>query len=138
MNPFRFLRRRLRRRLILLVGLWMVALAVILLTASVWGTREVSERALNERLYLAKALANNMDQVLKSNLVLLQEASLNVRNQLDRKDFKRIQEVLRETYFRSLFTDRVFLLDRDGKLIWAEPHRLMAKLQDVRTPQLQR
>ena len=131
MNPFRFLRRRLRRRLILLVGLWMVALAVILLTASVWGTREVSERALNERLYLAKALANNMDQVLKSNLVLLQEASLNVRNQLDRKDFKRIQEVLRETYFRSLFTDRVFLLDRDGKLIWAEPHSAESVLGEL-------
>jgi len=133
MNPRRFLRRSLRRRLILLVGLWMVALAVILLMASMWGTREVTERALNERLYLAKALANNMDRVLKSNLVFLQEASLHVRSYLETKDFKGIQETLRETYFRSLFTEGVFLLDDQGALIWAEPHNSAETLGDLST-----
>jgi len=136
MNPFRFLRTSLRRRLILLVGLWMVALAVILLVASMWGTREVSERALNERLYLAKALANNMDQVLRSNLVFLQEASLNVRSDLEKKDFKGIQEVLRETYFRSIFTDGVFLLDQQGGLIWAEPHNAAEAFDELSSIQV--
>jgi signal transduction histidine kinase len=131
MNPLGFLRRSLRRRLILLVGLWMVALAAILLMASLWGSREVTDRALDERLYLAKALANNMDQVLKSNLVLLQEASLNVRSRLERNDLKGIQEILRETYFRSIFTEGVFLLDDHGKEIWAEPHHSAAGLGEL-------
>ena len=109
----------------------MVALAAILLTASMWGTREVSERALNERLYLAKALANNMDQVLRSNLVFLQEASLSLRSHLENKDFKAVQEILRETYFRSLFTEGVFLLDEHGGLIWAEPDKAASTLDDL-------
>lgn len=107
----------------------MAALAAILLMASMWGTREISDRALNERLYLAKALANSMDQVLKSNLVLLQEASLNVRGYLANNDLKGVQEVLRETYFRTLFTEGVFLLDSQGKLLWVEPHN-PARMQD--------
>ena len=93
-----FLRRSLRRRLILLVGLWMVALAAILLAASMWGTQEVSERALNEREHLAQALADNIDYVLKSNLVSLQEASLTIRGRLENNDLQGVKKALQETY----------------------------------------
>ncbi len=109
----------------------MAALATILLMASMWGTREISDRALNERLYLAKALANSVDQALKSNLVILQEASLNLRGHLVSGDLKGMREVLREAYFRSLFTEGVFLLDERGKLLWIEPHSLARMGDDL-------
>jgi signal transduction histidine kinase len=122
MKALVFLRRSLRRRLILLVGLWMVALAAILLAASMWGTQEVSERALNERQHLAQALADNIDYVLKSNLVLLQEASLTIRGRLENNDLQGVKKALQETYLRSLFTESVFLVDGQGKTVWVEPY----------------
>ncbi len=116
------LRTSLRRRLILLVGLWMAALAAILLTAGMWGTQEVSERALNERQYLAQALADNIDYVLKANLIALQEASLTIRGRLENNDFQGVKKALQETYLGSLFTESVFLVDGQGKTIWVEPY----------------
>ncbi|MEK6562472.1 MAG: hypothetical protein AABZ59_04760, partial [Candidatus Binatota bacterium] len=61
MNPFRFLKRNLRGRIVLLVGLWMVALATILLVSSQWGSQELSSRAMSERQHLVQALADNLD-----------------------------------------------------------------------------
>jgi len=122
MKALVFLRRSLRRRLILLVGLWMVALAAILLAAGIWGTQEVSERALNERQHLARALAENIDSVLKSNLVSLQEATLTIRGRLENNDLQGIKKALQETYLRSLFTESVFLVDGQGKTVWVEPY----------------
>src|SRR3990172_1587176 len=122
MKAFVFLRRSLRRRLILLVGLWMVALAAILLAASMWGTQEVSERALNERQHLAQALADNIDYVLKSNLVSLQEATLTIRGRLENNDLQGVKKALQETFLRSLFTESVFLVDVQGKTVWVEPY----------------
>lgn len=122
MNARFFLRRSLRQRLILLVGLWMVTLGAIVLAASLWGTQEVSERALNERQHLAQALADHIDYVLKSNLVSLQEASLTIRGRLERNDLQGLKETLQETYLRSAFTESVFLVDGQGKTVWVEPY----------------
>jgi len=94
MKALVFLRRSLRRRLMLLVGLWMVALAAILLAAGMWGTQEVSERALNERQHLAQALAGNIDYVLKANLISLQEASLTIRGRLENHDLQGAKKIL--------------------------------------------
>jgi len=123
MKALVFLRRSLRRRLMLLVGLWMVALAAILLAAGMWGTQEVSERALNERQHLAQALAGNIDYVLKANLISLQEASLTIRGRLENNDLQGVKKILQETYLRSLFTESVFLVDAQGKTVWLEPYQ---------------
>ena len=121
MNPFRFLKRNLRGRIVLLVGLWMVALAGILLISSQWGSQELSGRVLSERQHLVQALADNLDYILKSNLVLLQEVALGARFGFDKDIPKNVKEALREAFLQSIFTEGVFLVDRSGKMVWAEP-----------------
>jgi signal transduction histidine kinase len=123
MNPFHFLKRSLRGRIILLVGLWMMALAAILLISHQWENRELSDRVLNERQHLAHALADNLDYILRSNLILLQDVALGARVGFEREDLKPVKEALREAYLRSIFTEGVFLVDSAGKMVWAEPRR---------------
>ena len=123
MNPFRFLKRNLRGRIVLLVGLWMVALAAILLVSNQWGSQELSSRAMSERQHLVQALADNLDYILKSNLVLLQEVALGARFGLEKEPPKTVKTALREAFLQSIFTEGVFLVDRRGKIVWAEPKR---------------
>lgn len=123
MNPFRFLKRNLRGRIVLLVGLWMVALATILLVSSQWGSQELSSRALSERQHLVQALADNLDYILKSNLILLQEVALGARFGFEKDPPKTVKTALREAFLQSIFTEGVFLVDRTGKMVWAEPRR---------------
>lgn len=121
MSPFRFLKRNLRGRIILLVGLGMVVLAGVLRLSSMWEVREISDRALNERQQLARALADHLDYILKSNLILLQDVALGARVGLREAALKPMKAALREAYLRSIFTEGVFLLDRTGKMVWIEP-----------------
>ncbi len=123
MNPFRFLKRNLRGRIIFLVGLWMVALAGILLISSQRGSQELSDRVLNERQHLAQALADNLDYILKSNLIILQEVALNARFGFEKGPLENLKSALREAYLQSIFTEGVFLVDRAGKTVWMEPQR---------------
>jgi len=122
MNPFRFFKRSLRGRIILLVGLGMVALAGILRLSSLWESRLLFDRALSERRRLAQALADHLDYILRSNLVILQDVALEARGGLG-VDLKPVKAALREAYLRSLFTEGVFLLDRRGRIVWIEPQR---------------
>ncbi|MBI3988272.1 MAG: HAMP domain-containing protein, partial [candidate division NC10 bacterium] len=130
MSPFRFLKRSLRGRIILLVGLGMVALAGILRLSSLWEIRELSDRALNERQRLAQALADHLDYILKSNLILLQDVALGARGGLGGADLHPVKVALREAYLRSLFTEGVFLLDRRGRRVWIEPQRPSRRHED--------
>lgn len=121
MNPFRFLKGSLRGRVVLLVGLWMVALGAILMISNLAGSREFSDRVFRERQHFAEAMADNLDGVLRSNLALLQDLALRARPALEKGDPRAVKIALREFYLRSLFSEGSFLLDKKGNLIWAEP-----------------
>jgi signal transduction histidine kinase len=123
MNPLRYLRRNLRGRIILLVGLWMVALAGILLVSNKWGSEELTRRVLNERRHLVEAVADNFDYILKSNMMLLEEVALRARFGLQKEGVKTLNTALRDAYLQSIFSEGVFLIDRAGKVIGVEPQR---------------
>lgn len=131
MNPFRFLRRSLRGRIILLVGLGMVALAGILGLSSLWEIRALADRTLQERRGLAHAVADRLDTILRSNLIILQEVALGIRGGLGETDLRPEKSALREAYLRSTLFEGVFLLDRGGGLIWIEPRRQAAAQEDL-------
>lgn len=131
MNPFRFLRRSLRGRIILLVGLGMAALAGILGLSSLWEIRALADRTLQERRGLAHAVADRLDTILRSNLIILQEVALGIRGGLGEADLRPEKVALREAYLRSTLFEGVFLLDRGGGLIWIEPRRQAAMQEDL-------
>ena len=121
MNPLRYFRRNLRGRIILLVGLWMVALAGILLVSNNWGSEELTQRVLNERRHLVEAVADNLDYILKSNMMLLEEVALRARFGLQKEGAKTLNTALRDAYLQSIFSEAVLLIDRAGTVIGIEP-----------------
>lgn len=133
MSPFRFLRRSLRGRIILLVGLGMVALAVIVGFSGRWEIRELADRVLQEREGLARAVADHLDYVLKSNLVVLQDVALEAREGLGKPDLRPIKTALREAYLHSIFAEGVFIVDGKGRTVWIEPQRLASEFENLST-----
>jgi signal transduction histidine kinase len=108
----------------------MVALAGILAVSTLGGSRELTERALTERQRLAQALADHLDYILKSNLVVLQDVALSARAGIAEADLKPLKAALRDAYLRSIFTEGVFLLDGTGALVWIEPQQFFRADED--------
>ena len=102
LSQFRFLRSSLRRRIIFLVGFGMVALDGILGFSTLGGSRELFARALSERQRLAQVLADHLDHILKTNLVVLQDVALGARAGLGATDadLRPLKMALREAYLR--------------------------------------
>jgi signal transduction histidine kinase len=121
MNPLRYLRRNLRGRIILLVGLWMVTLAGILLLSNQWGSEEMTQRVLSERRHLVEAVADNFDYILKSNMMMLEEVALRARFGLQKEQIRTLNTALRDAYLQSIFTEGVFLIDARGRIVGIEP-----------------
>jgi signal transduction histidine kinase len=138
MNPLRYFRRNLRGRIILLVGLWMLALAGILLVSNHWGSEELMQRVLNERRHLVEAVADNLDYIVKSNMMILEEVALRARFGLEKEGFKTLRADLRDAYLQSFFTEGVFVIDRAGKIVSIEPqHALPNRDKFSMLPQIQ-
>ncbi len=131
MSPFRVLRRSLRGRIILLVGLGMVALAAVMGLSSLWEVQDLADRALQERRRLALAVADHLDTILTSNLIALQEVALGARGGFAGGDLRPVKAALREAYLRSIFAEGVFLLDRSGRTIWGEPQHQAPMQRDL-------
>lgn len=131
MSPFHRVRKNLRGRIILLVGLGMVALAAILGLSSLWEVQDLADRALQERRRLAQAVAGHLDTILKSNLVILQEVALSARAELRQGSLRPVKGALRDAFRRSIFSEGVFLADRDGRVVWAEPQGQAATRRDL-------
>lgn len=131
MRPSTLAKRSLRGRVLFLVGLWMVAFGAILMVFNLLASRELSNRVFKERQHLAQALADNLDNVLRSHLVLLQDLALSARAGLEKSDLRAVKIALREFYLRSLFSEGAFLLDKRGKRVWAEPKYPSSGLTDL-------
>lgn len=108
----------------------MAALAGILLVSNQWGSEELSQRVLTERRHLVEAMADNLDYIIKSNMMLLEEVALRARFGLDKEGLRTLNTVLRDAYLQSIFTEGVFLLDRAGKVVWIEPQRVLADAEN--------
>lgn len=107
----------------MLVGLGMVSIAVILWLYHEWEMEAVSKGALNERQQIAKVLAEHLDYVLQSNLILLQDVALDARLDSEKGGLEPVKSALRDASLRSIFNEGVFILDDNGNIIWMEPRR---------------
>jgi signal transduction histidine kinase len=110
-------RRGLRARIVLLTMAGTLGPMAILGWLG-WSTvRALGSQVLAERRQLAISVAVHVDSAINSDLALLEGAS----TALGQGGAQAGRAALRESYVRSRFLIRVFLLDRGGKVIQAEP-----------------
>jgi signal transduction histidine kinase len=81
------------------------------------------KRSYEDRIATANMIARYVDQVLQSNLTRLYDISLSDKINLKDNDWGPERQALRGAYEYSIFTDGLFLLDRDGNILLRYPHR---------------
>ena len=121
---FSLKRTGLQTRIVVLSVLSTLVMLAVFGISSVLAVKESIDRTLNERLVLAQTAADLTDRVLKQNFQYLQDVAMNPDVDVHGTDLDPTRRALREVYFRSIFNDGVYILDRDGNILWSEPNRL--------------
>lgn len=92
--------------------------------ASYYIIQKTIEHSIERKFEIARLIRNNIEEKLKTNLNRLYDISLSGSIDLTDNDFNPEREALSIAYRYSLFTDGVFLLDRNGNLILDYPERV--------------
>ena len=114
-------RRSIQTRVVLLVGIGMLASLTVLGSVSALYLESLQGQLLAERQLLARTLADHADYVVKSDLELLQRVSSAPRLDLTDNDPEPERLAVKDAYLRSRVFDCVFLVDRQGRLVAQEP-----------------
>ncbi|HEY3380342.1 MAG TPA: ATP-binding protein [Vicinamibacterales bacterium] len=116
-------RRGIQTRVVLLVGIGILAALAIFGGTSFVGFNSLTERLAAEREMLARSIAAHLDYVVRSELEILQGVSGTPGVDLSDRDPSPEQSALRTAYLRSRLFERVFLIGRDGAVLLDEPSR---------------
>lgn len=114
----------LRKRIGIAVALGMAVILLCFGVVSHYIVEGNIEDSLAKKLALARLIRNNIDNILKDNINRLYDISLSGSINLNDDNFSPEQEALSTAYKYSIFTDGVFLLDRNGNLMLNYPEKL--------------
>ena len=89
--------------------------------SSVLTVNESIDRTLRDRLVLAQTAADLTDRVLRQNLQYLQDIAVNPNANMVGSNQDAARQALRDAYFHSIFSDGVYILDRNGHILLMEP-----------------
>jgi signal transduction histidine kinase len=113
--------RSLQARVVLLVGLGILA-ALAVLGGTAWlGLDGMVARLSAERLLLARTQAGFLDHLLQADMEVLQGVSGAPGLGLDASELRSAAPALREAYLRSRIVERVLLVGPDGSVLLSEP-----------------
>lgn len=113
------MKKRIIVLLILNMGIILVSLGVI----SYLSVDASIKRSLENRLALANIIGKYVDYVLESNLKRLYDISLSGKVDFENTDWEPEKKVLKAAIEYSIFTSKVFLLDRHGNVAISYPHQ---------------
>ncbi|RJP20601.1 MAG: HAMP domain-containing protein [Deltaproteobacteria bacterium] len=105
--------------LILNVGIILVSLGVI----SHLSVNASIDRSIENRRMLANIIGRYIDYVIESNVKRLYDVSLSGKVDLGDNDWDPERKALKTAIEYSIFTGRIFLLDRAGHALLSYPHR---------------
>jgi signal transduction histidine kinase len=117
-----FERPSLQRRIILLTAFGMFTMLLILGISDFLSIRDSVNQTLRERLVLAQTVANNLEHLIRQNLMYLQDVAFSKGVNLGDEDLGPEKSALHNAFLRSIFAN-VFLLDSEVHLLWIEPPR---------------
>src|SRR5512139_3232294 len=105
--------------LILNVGIILVSLGII----SHLSVTTSIERSLENRLMLANIIGRTIDYVIESNIKRLYDISLSGKVDFEDHDWEPERKALKTAIEYSIFSGRIFLMDRHGRVLLSYPHR---------------
>jgi len=114
----------LRRRIVLAVTLGMSVILLSFGVISYYIINKSIEDSLNNKLALGRLVRNKIDDIIKNNINRLYDISLSGAIHLDDNDLNPERHALDTAYRYSMFTDGIFLLDRDGNTILQYPEKI--------------
>ncbi len=114
----------LRKRITLAVTLGMSIILLSLGIVSYYIIQKNIEDSLNKKLALARLIRTNIDNIIKDNINRLYDISLSGSINLEDNDLTPEREAISTAYRYSIFTDGIFLLDRDGNVILTYPEKI--------------
>lgn len=113
----------MQKRIILSVILGMTIILISLGMASYLIVKKDIDYSLNNRLALAHFISNYIDNMLQSNITRLYDISVSGVVDLKDNNFEPERRALYTAYMYSIFTDGVFLLDKNSNVILTYPAR---------------
>lgn len=113
----------MQKKLIIAVLLNVIIISATLGIVSYYAVHESIQRSLENRLALARIISNYVEVFLNNNLYRLKDISLSDKVDPNNHDWQREKRMLETVYKYSLFTEGVFLLDKNGnELMTYPPH----------------
>ena len=117
--------------MLFLVSIGLASILVAFSVSSLLAVNESTDRALEERRALAKTAADNVEYMLTQNLRALDGVGVAEGVDLTDNNLEPEKEVLRRTYFASIFGAGLYLTDEHGRVIWMEPEQGSALGRDL-------
>src|SRR5208337_3504991 len=111
----------MRKKILVAIILNVIIISVTLGIISSLTVRDSIRRSLDDRLMLARIIADYIDVSLQTNLNRLMDISLSGKIDLTHNNWEPARKALETAYNYSLFTDGVFLLDRQGNILLTYP-----------------
>ncbi len=119
----------------------MLSMLIILVSLGIISQLSVNnsiERSLEKRLMLASIISRYFDYILETNLTRLYDISISGRVDFSDQDWVPETVALKTAYEYSIFTDRIFLLDRHGNVVLNYPLQESTKVNLLSIPVVSR
>lgn len=113
----------MQKKLIIALILYVIVMSIGLGGVSTITINDTIERSLQKSLTTAHTIANQLDFLLQTNITRLYDISLSGKVDLDTKNWTPVKRLLESIYQYSIFTEGVFLLDRNGNTLLSYPAR---------------
>jgi signal transduction histidine kinase len=112
----------MKKRIIILLILNMSIILVSLGIISYLSVNASIKRSMENRLALANIIGKYIDYVLESNLKRLYDISLSGKIDFEDKNWEPEKKAVKAAFEYSIFTERIFLMDRQGNVALGYPH----------------
>ncbi len=112
----------MKKRIIILLILNMSIILASLGVISYLSVNASVKRSMENRLALANILGKYIDFVLESNLKRLYDISLSGKIDFRDGNWEPERKALKAAFEYSIFTERIFLMDRQGNVVLGYPH----------------
>jgi len=115
----------MQKKIIIAILLTVVIISLSLGLISSMAIRESIDHSMEHRLKLSLIVAKNIDQLLSNSIKRLYDISLSGTIDLSDNDWSAEREALRKAFDYSIFSDGLFIINRDNQVVYTYPSQHM-------------